>query len=239
MTAIDLDRVRVLTFDVGGTVFDWHHTIRDEVAELAHGQGVKLDPAQFANDWRRRMFELLFQMRAGELERTNADGLHRLALEDVVPAHGLDLDVAGRDELNRVWHRLRAWPDFPDVLETLRSRYTVVVLTVLSWSIAVDSSKFNGLSWDGVLSCEFLGHYKPDREAYLAGLEVIGVAPEEAMMVAAHPGDLRAAMEAGLSAAYVPRPAERGVGNDGDLSPQDDFAINAEDFPDLARQLVG
>jgi 2-haloacid dehalogenase len=239
MATVDLDRVRALTFDVGGTVFDWHHSIRDEVAELARGQGVDLDAAQFANDWRRRMFELLFQMRAGEIEQTNADGLHRLALDDVVPAHGLELGIDGRDELNRVWHRLQVWPDFPEALEALRSRYTVVVLTVLSWSIAVDSSKANGLSWDGILSCEFLGHYKPDRAAYLRGLEVIGVAPEEAMMVAAHPGDLRAAMEAGLSAAYVPRPGERGEGNDGDLSAQDDFAVNATDFPDLARQLVG
>ncbi len=73
MATVDLDRVRALTFDVGGTVFDWHHTIRDEVAELANAQGVDLDAAQFANDWRRRMFELLFQMRAGEIERTNAD----------------------------------------------------------------------------------------------------------------------------------------------------------------------
>ncbi len=239
MASVDLDRVRALTFDVGGTVFDWHHSIRDEVAELARQQGVELDAAQFANDWRRRMFELLFQMRAGEIERTNADGLHRLALEDVVPAHGLDLDAAARDELNRVWHRLRVWPDFPAALKVLRSRYTVVVLTTLSWSIAVDSSKLGGLSWDGILSGEFLSHYKPDREAYLGGLELIGVTPEEAMMVAAHPGDLRAAMAAGMSAAFVPRPGERGEGNDGDLSPQDDFAINATDFADLARQLVG
>jgi 2-haloacid dehalogenase len=185
------------------------------------------------------MFELLFQMRAGEVDLMNADGLHCLALEDVVPAHGLDLDAVARDELNRVWHRLRVWPDFPAALEVLRSRYTVVVLTVMSWSIAADSSKVGGLSWDGILSCEFLSHYKPDREAYLGGLELIGVAPEEAMMVAAHPGDLRAAMAVGMSAAYVLRPGERGEGNDGDLSPQDDFAINATDFTDLARQLVG
>ena len=58
-------------------------------------------------------------------------------------------------------------------------------------------------------------------------------------MVAAHPGDLRAALAAGLQAAYVPRPGERGAGNDPDLSPQPDFAVNALDFADLVRQLVG
>jgi 2-haloacid dehalogenase len=58
-------------------------------------------------------------------------------------------------------------------------------------------------------------------------------------MVAAHPGDLRAAKAAGLHTAYIPRPGERGAGNDPDLSPQPDFDMNATDFHDLARQLVG
>ena len=149
------------------------------------------------------------------------------------------LSSAERDELNLVWHRLRAWPDAPAAIARLRSRFTVIVLTVLSWGIVVDNSKAAGIDWDGVLSCEFLGHYKPDREAYLAGVRLAGSTPDQAMMVAAHPGDLRAAMAAGLQAAYVPRPGERGAGNDPDLSPQPDFAVNALDFADLVRQLVG
>ncbi len=149
----------------------------------------------------------------------------------------LDLTTAERDELNRVWHSLRVWPDAPQALEQLRRRYTVVVLTILSWALVVDSSKTAGITWDGILSCEFLGHYKPDPEAYHAGVQLLGLAPHEAMMVAAHPGDLRAAKEAGLHTAYVPRPGERGEGNDPDLSPQPDFDVNATDFHDLARQL--
>jgi FMN phosphatase YigB (HAD superfamily) len=162
--ARDLDSITHLTFDVGGTVFDWHHGIKDEVTALASAQGVEVDAAQFANDWRREMFVGLGQVRSGELPMQN------------------------------------------------------------------------GLSWDSIMSCEFLGHYKPDAEAYLAGLKLLGTTPEQTMMVAAHPGDLRASAVAGLATAYVPRPGERGEGNDGDLSPQADFDVNASDFPDLATQ---
>ena len=88
----------------------------------------------------------------------------------------------------------------------------MVVLTVMSTAIAIDSSKHNGIEWDGIISCEFLGHYKPDREAYLGGLRLLGVEPGQAMMCAAHHGDLRAAMAAGLRSAYVPRPGESGDG---------------------------
>ena len=238
--AIDLNTIKALTFDVGGTIFDWHHTIREEVERLAQARGVEMDCASFTNNWRWRMFELLGQVRSGDLPWMNADELHRRALDDMVEKYPVfNLTMEERDTLNLVWHRLRVWPDAPQALEQLRSRYTVVVLTILSWALVVDSSKIAGITWDGILSCEFLGHYKPDPDAYQAGVKLLGIAPHEAMMVAAHPGDLRAAKAAGLHTAYVPRPGERGEGNDPDLSPQPDFDVNATDFPDLARQLVG
>ena len=238
--AVDLHTIRALTFDVGGTIFDWHHTIREEIERLAQARGVEMDYASFTNNWRWRMFELLGQVRSGALPWMNADELHRHALDDMIETYpAFDLTTTERDELNQVWHRLRVWTDAPQALERLRSRYTVVVLTILSWALVVDSSKTAGITWDGILSCEFLGHYKPDAEAYHAGVRLLGIEPHEAMMVAAHPGDLRAAKAAGLHTAFVPRPGERGEGNDPDLSPQSDFDVNATDFHDLARQLVG
>ena len=236
---MDLSRIRALTFDVGGTVFDWHHTIRDEVASLAAQRGVTVDAPRFANEWRQGMFGILQRVRGGELPSMNADEMHRRAVDSVAATHpDLALSEADKDDLNRVWHRLRAWPDAPEAIQRLRSRYTVVVLTILSWALVVDSSKAEGVQWDGILSCEFLGHYKPDPQAYLSGLRLLGVAPDQAMMVAAHPGDLRGAMAVGMRSAYVPRPGENGDGNDGDLSPQPDFDVNATDFRDLAARLL-
>ena len=159
----DLSQIKALTFDVGGTVFDWRGTIEDEVRQLAQRQGADLDVPQFATDWRRGMFAMLARVRSRELPWMNADELHRRVLDDVLADHtALTLSESERDDLNEVWHRLRAWPDAPAAIERLRSRYTVVVLTVLSWSIVVDCSKHNGIDWDGILSCEFLGDYKPD-----------------------------------------------------------------------------
>ncbi len=237
---VDLSTIKALTFDVGGTVFDWHSSIRREVSRLASDRGVEVDAAEFARDWRRGRFETLGRVRSGELPRMNADGMHRRSLDDVLERHSaLELSAPERDELNNVWHRLDVWADAPDAIEALRGRYTVVVLTILSWAIAVDSSKAAGIRWDGILSCEFLDRYKPDAEAFRHGVRLLRLEPGQAMMVAAHPGDLRAAIAAGLRSAYVPRPGERGEGHDPDLSPQADFDVNAADFPDLAKQLLG
>jgi len=171
----DLSKVDALTFDVGGTVFDWRGTIEAEVRRLATERGADLDVPQFATDWRVGMFEMLARVRSGELPWMNADQIHRLMLDEVLTKHtAIELSESERDDLNTVWHRLNAWPDAAAAIEKLRSRYTVTVLTVLSWSIAVDCSKHNGISWDGILSCEFLGHYKPDAEAYQRAVSLTG-----------------------------------------------------------------
>ena len=235
---VDLSKINALTFDVGGTVFDWRGTIEAELRRLASEQSAGLDVPQFATDWRVGMFQKLGKVRSGELPWMNADQLHRTVLDDVLTKHtAIELSASGRDELNNVWHRLNAWPDAPAAIEKLRSRYTVVVLTVLSWSIAVDCSKHNGISWDGILSCEFLGHYKPDADAYLKCLSLLRLEPDQAMMVAAHPGDLKAATALGLHSAYVHRVGESaGVFLEGDSAPEWD--VNARDFADLERQLL-
>ena len=174
-----------------------------------------------------------------EFVRRYADEIHRRILDDVAPGFAaLELEPSDLDDLNGVWHRLKVWNDAPAVIERLRGRYTVVVLTVLSWAIAVYSSEANDVQWDGILSCEFLGHYKPSPEAYISAVNLLGLRPQETMMVAAHYGDLRAAMGAGLHSAFVARPDERGQGDNTESEPQPDFDVNAKDFADLADQLL-
>ena len=235
----DLTQIKALTFDVGGTVFDWRGTIEAEVRQLAQRQGADtLDVPQFATDWRRGMFAMLARVRSRELPWMNADELHRRVLDDILDKHtALTLTGPERDDLNEVWHRLNAWPDAPAAIQRLRSRYTVIVLTVLSWSIVVDCSRHNGITWDGILSCEFLGDYKPDAPAYHAAVRLLRLDPSQAMMVAAHPGDLGAAMAAGLHSAYVHREGETHVltGPAGDPT---EYDITAQDFPQLADLLL-
>ena len=236
---VDLSQIKALTFDVGGTVFDWRGTIEAEVTQLAQQQGADtLDVTEFAIDWRRGMFAKLARVRSRELPWMNADDLHRSVLDDVLDKHtALTLSDSERDELNNVWHRLNAWPDAPAAIERLRSRYTVVVLTVLSWSIAVDCSKHNGIDWDGILSCEFLGDYKPDEAAYHAGVRLLRLEPSQAMMVAAHPGDLGAAMAAGLHSAFVMREGETHILT-GPAGEPEEYDVSARDFPELADLLL-
>lgn len=235
---VDLGTIRALTFDVGGTVFDWHGTIRDAVQPVAQARGVSLDAARFANAWRGAMLAMVGQVRAGDLPWMTADELHRRALDDLLPASPLaGLSAGDRDDLTHAWHRLRAWPDAAPALERLRRRYTVVVLSILNFSLLVDSSKHAGITWDGIISCEFIGRYKDDPLTYQTAVRWLGLQPGQVMMVAAHPWDLQGALRVGLRSAYVPRPGEWGEPETRDLTPDAAIDLAATDFPDLATRL--
>lgn len=229
--------VQALTYDVGGTVFDWQTAIRDKVGIIDNERQAGIDVAQFALDWRRRFFQLLAEVRKGDRPWCSADVLQLASLEDVAAQYpSLELTSEEMPELVDVWHAMNVWEDFPASLARLRQRYRMIVLTVMSFSIVVDSSRHAGIQWDGILSGEFMNHYKPDTEAYVEAATRLRLAPEQCMMVAAHPGDLRASMRAGFRTAYVQPKLNEPFGYD-DKDPND-FDIQADDFTHLADQLL-
>ena len=239
----DLSNIKALTWDIGGTVFDWRGTIEDETRRIATEQETDLDVKQFATDWRVWSFDMLGRVNRGELPWTNLDHIHRQILDKVLEKHtAITLSTSGRDDLTEAWHRLRAWPGAADAIHRLKSRYTMIVLTVLSYSIAVDSSKYNGIYWDGILSCEFLGAYKGPPNAYNKAIRLLRLQPPETMMTAAHMGDLKNARSTGMRTAYVHREGESNVtpGFSDIATATADLEIDivAVDFPDLANQLL-
>lgn len=226
--------IKVLTFDVGGSVFDWQSSTQEAVKELADERRVELDVPAFCFQWRRRMFETLAEVRKGDLSWRNADQIHLEVLDELGEQYReLELTSDDKQRLNSAWHRMGVWEDVPEALKRLRERYIVSILTVLSLSIVVDSSKHAGIDWDAYLSCEFLGVYKPEADAYQKAARLFGVESSETMMVACHPPDLAAAQRAGLKAAHV-KPKVWEMGSEGDSS---GFEIQAESYTDLADQL--
>ena len=230
--------VGALVFDVFGTVVDWRGSIVREGRRLSREQGLRVDWPAFADAWRAGYRPAMDRVRRGELPWINIDGLHRRILDELIPRFGLDgLSEAERDHLNRVWHRLRPWPDAVAGLRRLKRRYVIATLSNGNVSLLVDMAKAARLPWDAVLSAELFGHYKPDPEAYQGAARLLGVAPDESLMVAAHKDDLDAAAAAGLRTAHVQRPREFGDPARKDVAPEARFDLNARDFLDLADQL--
>jgi 2-haloacid dehalogenase len=165
------------------------------------------------------------------------DALHRRILDALLAERGLAPPEAEVAELNRVWHRLAPWPDSVAGLQRLKQRFPVCTLSNGNVSLLLDMARHAGLPWDTIFSAELFGHYKPDPEVYLGAARLLDVPPEQVLMVAAHPSDLRAAAACGLKTAYVPRPLERGPGGAMEPWTPGEFDVVAEDFMALAAAL--
>ena len=229
-----MEAVQVLAFDIFGTVVDWHGSIVREMAALHPG----VDGDAFARAWRAGYQPAMARVRSGELGWTLIDDLHRLILDDILPRFGLaHLDEAQRRHLNRVWHRLDAWPDSVPGLTRLKRRYTITTLSNGNIGLLTDMAKRAGLPWDCILSAEVFRAYKPDPAVYRGAARVFDRQPEQVMLVAAHHDDLAAARACGLHTAYVERPLEFGAAHVKDVSPQPGNALHAASLVALADQL--
>jgi 2-haloacid dehalogenase len=234
--------VRALTFDVFGTVVDWRTSVIRECQELAARKGIPAEQSgdwgAFVDDWRYDGYMGgIGRVRRGELPFQTADALHRAKLDALLADRGIELTEAEVDDLNKAWHRLDPWPDSVAGLERLRTRFTVSTLSNGNVGLLVNMAKRSGLGWDCVLSAEVTGAFKPEPQCYLRAAELLGLQPNQVMMVAAHQRDLQAAQSVGFRAAFIPRPDEAGPNREVDLTPDPAFDFVAPGLDDLARQL--
>jgi 2-haloacid dehalogenase len=235
---LDPASVRALTFDVFGTVVDWRSSIIREGQALGRRKGLDVDWPRFADAWRGLYQPSMDRVRKGEVDWIKLDDLHRASLDRLLVDFGITgLGEAEIDDLNRAWHRLDPWPDAVEGLTRLKKKFILATLSNGNVALMVNMAKRAGLPWDAVLGAEVARRYKPQPEAYLTTAALLGLPPEQCLMVAAHNGDLQAASATGFRTAFVPRPAEHGPGQTRDTAPARDWDVVAKDFVDLADRL--
>jgi 2-haloacid dehalogenase len=230
---------KALIFDTFGTVVDWRGSIIEEGKAWGKTKGIDIDWAGFADRWRAGYAPSMDKVRQGELPWTKLDTLHRMILDELLMEFRMmpALSEQDKDYLNRVWHRLKPWPDSVAGLTRLKKKYTIAPLSNGNVALLTDMAKHAGLPWDLILSAELAKHYKPDREAYLTAVDLLGLRPEEVMMVAAHIGDLNAARSFGLRTGFIHRPNEYGPTRQADKANPGQFDVVTKDMLDLATQL--
>jgi len=235
-----LDGVKALVFDVFGTVVDWRAgVIRDAGPFLSSHGGMAEQAEQFADAWRGRYNPAMEEVRSGRRPFTRLDVLHREELERILPDFGVDpgrVTKADLDAFNKAWHRLDPWPDVVAGLARLKRRFVIAPLSNGNIALLLNMAKRAGLPWDAILGAEPAQAYKPSPAAYLRTADILGLAPEEVCLVAAHNADLAAARNCGLRTAYVIRPLENGPPAR-IIPPNQDWDLVVEGFEDLAGRL--
>lgn len=128
-----------------------------------------------------------------------------------------------------------AYPEAPAALDLLAAAgFALAVLTNSPTATAEAGLTAAGLRerFAHVIGTDQVGVYKPDARVYRHGLAVVGAAPADATMLAAHWWDLRGARAVGMGVAWV----GRGEGRLSPLLPEPD--ATGQDLLATARSLI-
>ena len=220
-----MDGVRVLVFDVLGTVVDEVGALRRQVEAAGAADGVTAA-------WQERLSTLMDAVRSGMQPFERQGDLRRRALDDVLAQPAFqDAPSTVAADLAGAGARLTAWPDSAAALDALAQRHTLLALSNADLADLTAMSAAAGLRWHAVLSTELVRAFKPAPKTYGLVTGLLGVDPAEAMMVAAHPWDLRAAAALGMRTAYVARAGE------GQPADDDRFDVRVRDLAELVEVL--
>ncbi|OQW74616.1 MAG: haloacid dehalogenase, type II [Proteobacteria bacterium ST_bin13] len=231
-------KVKMLAFDVFGTLVDWRTSIaREAQAVFACVGRDDIDPAGFADAWRGLYQPAMEAVRSGKRPFTRLDVLNRETLDMLLAAHDVALDDAAAQDLAFAWRRLDPWPDVVDGLARLRARYPIVTLSNGNIALTMEIARRGGMTFDAILGAEAVQAFKPMPAAYLRTADLLGIAPEELCLVAAHHSDLGAARGCGLRCAYIDRPMEYGGATAPDAPMAQDWEWSAGSLVELAAAM--
>src|ERR1700746_259693 len=122
--------IKVLGFDVFGTVVDWRSSVIAEGEQLGKAKGLTVDWPAFADAWRSVYRPSLDRVQKGELPWTKLDLLHRMSLEEILKQFRIKRLAENENEHpNRVWHRLKPWRESVAGVQRLKTRFVITTLS--------------------------------------------------------------------------------------------------------------
>lgn len=230
MSASQSLSLKVLFFDVFGTVVDWRSSVShalEEASSHALKDTKKVLPEKlrqtasafttdnwhtFVQEWRTSYYHFTRTFDKSK-SFVSVDQHHYDSLVELLnkwELEGLFTDDEVRD-LALSWHRLRPWPDSVKGLERLNTKFQTCTLSNGNSSLLNELKEYGSLPFGHVASAEDFGAYKPSPLVYNGGAAKFGVTPQQCALVAAHLYDLKAAKKCGFYTIYVERPLEENL----------------------------
>jgi 2-haloacid dehalogenase len=101
--------------------------------------------------------------------------------------------------------KLRPFPEVPEALARLQTRYQLVVLSNGDPDMLEAAKKYHGIPFDRVISVTEANAFKPHVTTYTKAAELLGLRMDEVLFVANHAFDCIGAKSAGMRTAFVDR----------------------------------
>lgn len=204
MNMSPLNGIRACVFDAYGTLFDYA-SVAARCRELPGPLRDRLNSV-----WREKQLQYTW-LRALQGRHADFWEVTGEALDFALETIGID-DAALRERMMRLYMRLDAFPEVPQVLERLRAAgLKTAILSNGSPAMldaAVQHAKIGPL-FDAVLSVEAVGIYKPHPKVYQLAVDRLGLEPRAIAFQSSNAWDAWAASAFGLRVVWCNRYAQR------------------------------
>ena len=228
----ELSGVRVLTFDLFGTVLDLEGSLTPHIRRFLAAKGSEVSPKEFWQQWRYRQRIEQYQDTIMMLGHSGYLETARKGFVWTLKRYAIEASKKEIEQLMGNWWRLSPFPEVIPALCLLRTKYKLVALSNGDRDL-LNHLADKQIKWDfdAVISAETVGAFKPHPGVYRRAAAMLQMEACECMMVSANSFDLVGARSCGYRGAFVDRykqPFEETP-----YLPD----ITAKDFSDLAETL--
>jgi 2-haloacid dehalogenase len=192
-------------FDQYGTVVDMQSGLVKIATPYLKAKGWTGDPNSFVTWWRRTHFENSMIDALLHKAHTPYREIGQRAVDFVLERAGIphtDEEVRG---LVGEIEKLTCFPEVPDALAKLHTKYRLVVLSNGDPDMLEAAKAYHKIPFDRVISVAEANSFKPHVATYTKAAEIMGVAMDEVLFVANHAFDCIGAKAAGMRTAFIDR----------------------------------
>ena len=200
-----IDDLKVLSFDLYGTVVDMQKGLVEAAAPFLTDKGWQGRPHQFVTWWRRTHFENSMIDALCDRGHTRYREIGHRSVSQVMDRAGISYSRDDAEWLVAQIEKLRPFPDVVQALASLKSRYALAILSNGDRDMLDNAVPYVGFAFDAIISVEEAGYFKPHFATYGKAAKLLGEEPARILHVANHPFDCVGAKAAGMQAAYIDR----------------------------------
>lgn len=204
ITALKAD-IKVCMFDQYGTVVDMQKGLTEVATPYLKGKGWTGRPDAFVTWWRRTHFENSMIDALLHTTHTSYREIGQRAVDYTLERAGIAHTQAEVEALVEAIVRLQPFPDVPQALARLRSRYKLVVLSNGDPDMLEAAKAWHKVPFDEVISVAAAQSFKPHVATYTKAAEMLGVRMDQVLFVANHAFDCIGAKAAGMRTAFIDR----------------------------------
>jgi 2-haloacid dehalogenase len=197
--------IKVCMFDQYGTVVDMQSGLTQIATPFLKKKGWSGNPSSFVTWWRRTHFENSMIDALLHRDHTPYREIGHRSVAHVMDRAGITYTMDEVRSLVGEIEKLRPFPEVPEALARLQTKYKLVVLSNGDPDMLETAKRYHKIPFDRVISVAEANSFKPHVATYTKAAEIMGVRMDEVLFVANHAFDCIGAKSAGMRTAFIDR----------------------------------